>query len=235
MNTKDNNGMNAIMSASHNGHLTIVEYLLNHGGDVNAQTKDGLTAMIYACGNGEKEIVECLVKHGCDIEKKDREGRTGLFAAVAGGHRNVVRYVMENGGEVGMEDKNGKKAMDVGRIGGDEWIVEYLRLHEEGDADGDSGGGKGGMGGGEEVEKDGNVTIDTESGLYRFIIKHHRMPKFTGYYCDECHHNFMEDEIRYHCLECDDFDLCEDCVQKTEFVNSNGHQATHEYKRVADE
>ena len=94
--------------------------------------------MIYACGNGEKEIVECLVKHGCDIEKKDREGRTGLFAAVAGGHRNVVRYVVENGGEVGMEDKNGKKTMDVGRIGGDEWIVEYLRLDEEGDADGDS-------------------------------------------------------------------------------------------------
>ena len=190
-----------------------------------------MTALFIACANGEKEMVECVVKHGCDIWKKDGEGRTGLFGAVCGGHLNVVRYVVENGGRVGDVDRKGKKVIDVGRLLGDMRIVEYLSLHggSENTREGEGEGNKEGL------SREGDIKLDDESRLYRFIIQHHRMPNFTTCYCDECGHQLMEHENRYRCLECVDFDLCEECHHKTEFTSPKGHNTTHRCEQYVGE
>ena len=79
----------------------------------------------------------------------------------------------------------------------------------------------------------GAESLNGESEFYRFLMKTHRMPKFATFTCDECGNNLLEYEDRYHCLECDNFDLCPDCARKPEFKNCPKHLTTHRHEIIA--
>ena len=55
--------------SARNGHLRIVESLLNHGADMNTKNKNGKTPLTLARENGKSEVVEYLIhyKKGCRI------------------------------------------------------------------------------------------------------------------------------------------------------------------------
>ncbi len=57
-------GTTALMSAGY-GRKDIVQMLLAHKADVNAQDHSGQTALIYAALRGDKNIVEVLIVQGC--------------------------------------------------------------------------------------------------------------------------------------------------------------------------
>ena len=60
VNAKDKDGWTAGMEAAENGHLEVVEYLVENGMDVNARDKDGNTAGMVAAQYGYHEIKEYL-------------------------------------------------------------------------------------------------------------------------------------------------------------------------------
>ena len=64
VNTKDDNGLTALIAASFNGHKEVVQTLLDQGADVNAKMNDGATASMFAIKNGHKEVRELLVRAG---------------------------------------------------------------------------------------------------------------------------------------------------------------------------
>ncbi len=49
--------------ASHNGHTTVVNYLLEKGMDVEAINKEGMTPLHMAAHNGKSEVVRTLIAH----------------------------------------------------------------------------------------------------------------------------------------------------------------------------
>jgi len=55
------------------GHLSIVEYLVNHKADINAKNKDNHTPLHYAAYNGHLSVVEYLVNQKADINAKNVE------------------------------------------------------------------------------------------------------------------------------------------------------------------
>ena len=57
--------------ASRNGHLSIVEYLVNHNADINEKDKDNMTPIHLAAQNGHLSVVEYLVNQKVDINSKE--------------------------------------------------------------------------------------------------------------------------------------------------------------------
>jgi len=55
------------------GHLSIVEYLVNHKADINAKAKDDLTPLHLASVNGHLSVVEYLVNQKADINAKNSD------------------------------------------------------------------------------------------------------------------------------------------------------------------
>ena len=57
--------------ASKNGHLSVVEYLVNQKADINAINDDGYTPLHNAASKGHLSVVEYLVNQKADINAKD--------------------------------------------------------------------------------------------------------------------------------------------------------------------
>ena len=90
----------ALIYASENGHIEIVEVLLDNGADVNAYNNYGNTALMMASENGHIEIVEMLLKKGADLDAKNNDGETALKTASEKGHEEVVEMLLDNGADV---------------------------------------------------------------------------------------------------------------------------------------
>jgi len=65
--------MTPLHYASQNGHLSVVEYLVNQKADINAKTKEIFsgTPLHYAAQNGHLSVVEYLVNQKADINAKN--------------------------------------------------------------------------------------------------------------------------------------------------------------------
>lgn len=58
----DNDGMTALMYASEDGNLGIVDLLIANGADVNAKDNNGWTALMFASFDDNLEVATLLIK-----------------------------------------------------------------------------------------------------------------------------------------------------------------------------
>ena len=141
--------------AAWEGHLAIVQYLVENGADVNAKMDSGTTALhsatyfehvfdakggerLYNAGlhetrnSGRLAIIKYLVGQGADAGATDNGGATALHwaASVLYGvwdHLAVVQYLVENGADVMARDNSGKTAFEWGvRNGSQPKVLNYL-------------------------------------------------------------------------------------------------------------
>ena len=69
--------------ASGNGHVDVLNCLIENGADVNAVTPDeGCIPLMDASFNGRIDVIEFLVKHGANLDHQDKYGNTALHYAV---------------------------------------------------------------------------------------------------------------------------------------------------------
>ena len=67
--------------ACNNGHLPIVQYLIEKGADIDAKNTNQETPLHIACEKGHIQIVECLIEKGANIEELDAQVRPTLYFA----------------------------------------------------------------------------------------------------------------------------------------------------------
>jgi ankyrin repeat protein len=93
MEVRDRSKQTALMFAVNRGNLEIVQSMIDHGVDLNAQRHDGYTAMHFAAREGYADIAKALVAAGADTSIKDRRGRTPVDVAKRRGATNMVAII----------------------------------------------------------------------------------------------------------------------------------------------
>jgi ankyrin repeat protein len=86
----------AIVSAAGNGHAKIVEYLLDHGADINARRKINNTPIQQAASNGHLEIVRLLLSKGANANIVGDAG-SALHIAVEKGYTDIAELLRQHG------------------------------------------------------------------------------------------------------------------------------------------
>ena len=85
----------ALRIASKEGHVELVEMLLNNGANVNAKNSYGVTALHIASREGHTDIVAMLLEKGADVNAKTNWGDTALMAASWKGHKEIVKLLKQ--------------------------------------------------------------------------------------------------------------------------------------------
>ncbi|VDM37893.1 unnamed protein product [Toxocara canis] len=89
--------------AAYKGHLEIVKYLLEKGGDRERQ-EELHTALMEASMDGHYEVARVLLDHGAPVNLSSDSFESPLTLAACGGHAKLVELLLDRGAE--MEEPN---------------------------------------------------------------------------------------------------------------------------------
>jgi hypothetical protein len=98
---RDKKGFTPLILAATAGHEKVVEILLNHGADIEAQserTKD--TPLSLACSGGRIEVVNLLLSRSANKEHRNVSDYTPLSLAASGGYVNIIKLLLNAGAEI---------------------------------------------------------------------------------------------------------------------------------------
>lgn len=93
VNTRNNLDRTALHWAAANGHLNIVQILLQAKADVSFVDKYGMTALMWAACNGHVVIVEALMKAGAVATVVNRQGLNAVHCAAMNAHDDVINSI----------------------------------------------------------------------------------------------------------------------------------------------
>ena len=98
--------------AAMQGHMNVVDFLLNHPCQVNAVDDEDKTALHLAAETGYTEIVEKLLNKGADVNAQTRNGDTALHAATLNSQEDVVRVLLGRSCDITIRNKTKHLASD---------------------------------------------------------------------------------------------------------------------------
>ena len=116
----------ALQIAAKNSHLPLVAQLLYKGADPNATDSFGDTALQIAAKNGHLAIVEQLLYYGADPNATGSIKNTALHIAVGYRYLAIVRRLLQQGANANATDYNNDTALQIAAQIGHLPLVERL-------------------------------------------------------------------------------------------------------------
>ena len=85
----------ALMLASAQGHVPVVELLLQRGAKVDRLDAKGRSALMLAAEKGRADVVQLLLKAGADVSLGDHADKHAIIYAAESGHALVVQELLD--------------------------------------------------------------------------------------------------------------------------------------------
>ncbi|MBO7642280.1 MAG: ankyrin repeat domain-containing protein [Alphaproteobacteria bacterium] len=93
VNLSDKRGIFPLFIATQFGYKEIVEYLVNHGADINKEDSSGRTPLHMALTKSYKYLID----HKADVNKSDSSGKTPLSIAKQKGFNEIIEMLKATG------------------------------------------------------------------------------------------------------------------------------------------
>jgi ankyrin repeat protein len=129
INTADDTGTKPLIWSSWNGYDNIVQILLEHGADINAQGGDYGNALQAASTEGHDKIVQKLLERGADVNAQGGEYGNALRAASSEGHDKIVQTLLKYGADINAQGGPYGNALQAASSGGFDELVQILLDH----------------------------------------------------------------------------------------------------------
>ncbi|KZS14041.1 Protein fem-1 B [Daphnia magna] len=129
------NGATPMLMACRNGHLDVVEYLVERcGADIeqagsvtfDGETIEGAPPLWVAAAAGHVHIVRFLVRAGASVNCTTKTNSTPLRAACFDGHFEIVKYLIDHGADMEVANRHGHTCLMIACYKGHLKIARYL-------------------------------------------------------------------------------------------------------------
>ncbi|MDR0740187.1 MAG: ankyrin repeat domain-containing protein [Puniceicoccales bacterium] len=100
-----------------NNGLEIIQFLLDHGADIEIAEGQEWTALHVAVAHNNTEVVKLLLERGANANAKDENGLTPLYFAWVQGNSEITELLIDNGVEIDNQPDVGRPcfAMNIQR------------------------------------------------------------------------------------------------------------------------
>lgn len=112
----DDLGCTALLLAAGEGHLGVVNVLLDADASVSRPALDGETPLHAAARQGHDRIVERLVRAGANVNARDADSSTPLHAAAWNANADTVERLISLGADPTAQDADGDTPVAVARM-----------------------------------------------------------------------------------------------------------------------
>ena len=89
------NGLTALMYASRENKINVMNYLIKHGAFIDATTLHNETALFWAVSNGHIQAVRILLDYDADTKIKNNEGKTVMDLANELSRNDIIKMISE--------------------------------------------------------------------------------------------------------------------------------------------
>ena len=128
MNQAMDDGDIPILVAAYEGHLAVLQCLVEHGADIDRAIDTGHPAVELGKVEGDGALAAYLSAAGYSEEEgKAVNGATALWCAAWMGHLHVAQYLVAHGADVGKATSAGTTPAMVAEAAGHAEVAAYLR------------------------------------------------------------------------------------------------------------